>query len=64
MWKNEKLSVSLDCKTISVLYTKLPAENDPCLKRDFTVLNARASWQAVKYAEAFATRRNLLNADY
>ncbi|MGB9745942.1 MAG: TonB-dependent receptor plug domain-containing protein [Bacteroidales bacterium] len=64
MWKNEKFSVSLDGKTISGLYTKLPAENDPGLQQDFTVLNLRVSWQVVKYTEVFVTGRNLLNANY
>jgi len=64
MWKNEKFSVSLDGKTISGLYTKLPTESDPGLKQDFTVLNVRVSWQVVKFTEVFVTGRNLLNADY
>lgn len=64
MWKNEKFSVSLDGKTISGLYTKLPTESDPGLKQDFTVLNARVSWQVVKFTEVFLTGRNLLNAEY
>ncbi|MDH7503238.1 MAG: TonB-dependent receptor [Verrucomicrobiota bacterium] len=54
----------MDGKTISGLYTKLPAENDPGLKQDFTVLNVRVSWKVVKYTEVFVTGRNLLNADY
>lgn len=64
MWKNEKFSVSLDGKTINGLYTKLPTESDPGLKQDFTVLNARVSWQVVKFTEVFLTGRNLLNAEY
>lgn len=65
MWKNKKFSVSLDGKTISGLYTKLPAESDPSgAKQDFTVMNVRISWQVVKYTEVFVTGRNLLNAKY
>lgn len=64
MWKNGKISVSLDGKSISGLYTKLPTESDTGLKQDFTLLNVRASYQVFKWTEVFVNVRNLLNEDY